>query len=343
MRGKSPTIRDVARRANVSTATVSRALSSPHRVSDATRERVSAAVSSTGFTINQAARSLRLQAARTIVIAFPNIGNPFYSTILDAALREASHRGYGVLVANRLADNPTRWLKDYFRSSRADGMVLFDGTLDTDQLHGLKTRDGKFPLVVACDELPDPRLHSVIADNRGAARDLTRYLIGLGHRRIGHIHVPSKNQALVSDRLLGFRDVMQEAGLPVRADWVFDGDFSMPSGEAAGRAFLNLTERPTAVFSANDEMAIGFLAVLRHAGVECPRDLSVVGFDDIDVARCMHPALTTVHQPRAEIGRLATRALLDILERDGPCQAPIRIVPPTELVIRDSAAPPVCP
>ena len=340
MPGKSPTIRDVARRANVSTATVSRALSTPHRVSDATRERVSAAVSSTGFTINQAARSLRLQAARTIVIAFPNIGNPFYSTILDAVLDEASRRGYGVLVANRLGDNPTQWLKEYFRSSRADGMVLFDGTLDTDQLHEIRTPEGKFPLVVACDELPDPRLHSVIADNRTAALELVRYLIGLGHRQIGHIHVPSKNPALASDRLLGFKAAMAEARLTVRSEWIFEGDFSIASGEAAGHAFLDLPDRPTAVFAGNDEMAIGFLSVLRRAGVECPRDLSVVGFDDIDIARCVTPALTTVRQPRAEIGRLATRALLDILESEGPCRTPLKLVPPTELVIRESAAPP---
>ena len=287
--------------------------------------------------MNQAARSLRLRAARTIVIAFPNINNPFYSTVLDAVVKEASSRGYGALVANRLGDNPTRWLKDYFHSNRADGMVLFDGSLDAQQLYDLRTPEGRFPLVVACDELPDSRLHSVMTDNRAAAARATNYLIGLGHRRIGHIHSPSKNPALTSDRLLGFGDALAAAGLEQRPEWVLDGDFSMASGEAAGRAFLALDERPTAMFSGNDEMAIGFLSVLRSAGIECPRDISIVGFDDITVARCLVPPLTTILQPREEIGRLATKVLLDVLESDVARQPPVHLVLKSELVVRDSA------
>ena len=287
--------------------------------------------------MNQAARSLRLRAARTIVIAFPNINNPFYSTVLDAVVKEASSRGYGALVANRLGDNPTRWLKDYFHSNRADGMVLFDGSLDAQQLYDLRTPEGRFPLVVACDELPDSRLHSVMTDNRAAAARATNYLIGLGHRRIGHIHSPSKNPALTSDRLLGFGDALAAAGLEQRPEWVLDGDYSMASGEAAGRAFLALDERPTAMFSGNDEMAIGFLSVLRSAGIECPRDISIVGFDDITVARCLVPPLTTILQPREEIGRLATKVLLDVLESDVARQPPVHLVLRSELVVRDSA------
>jgi LacI family repressor for deo operon, udp, cdd, tsx, nupC, and nupG len=336
---KPPTIQDVAREANVSTATVSRALSNPERVSELTRERVSAAVLSTGYTINQAAQSLRLKTARTIVIAFPNIGNPFYSNVLDAAVHEASSRGYGALVANRLGEDPTRWLRDYFRSNRADGMVLFDGSLDTGQLHGLRTPLGKFPLVVACDELPDMRLHSVMIDNRIAARDATRHLIGLGHRKIVHIHSPSKNQSMSSDRLLGFLEAMLEAQIAVPPEWVIDGDFSMVSGEQAGETFLKLADRPTAAFAANDEMAIGFLAALRAAGVDCPRDISVVGFDDISVARCYVPPLTTMRQPREEIGRLATKTLLDILESDTQRRNPMHIVLKSDLIIRESTAP----
>lgn len=333
---KTPTIQDVARSAGVSTATVSRALSSPERVSEATRERVSEAVAATGYTINQAARSLRLRTARTIVLAFPNIGNPFYSSVIDACVNEATSRGYGALVANRLGDEPTRWLRDYFFSSRADGMVLFDGSLDAAELNNLRSPQGKFPLVVASDELPDVAVHSVMTDNRAAAARATRHLIDLGHRRIGHIHSPSKNPALTSDRLLGFRDAMAEAGLELRPEWTVDGDFSMSSGERAAEALLALDQRPTAVFSANDEMAIGLLATLRQAGIECPRDISVAGFDDITVARCLQPALTTMRQPRGEIGRLATKTLLDILDGDSLPRAPVRIVLRSELIVRDS-------
>src|SRR6185312_14490973 len=154
---KQPTIQDVARHANVSAATVSRVLSTPDRVSEATRARVTSAVTETGYTINQAARSLRLQRARTILAAMPGIGNPFYSTILEAVVTTATSRGYGLLVTGRLGDDPARWLSDYFLSNRADGLLLFDGFLDTRRLHPIAGESGTLPLVAAYDELPDPQ------------------------------------------------------------------------------------------------------------------------------------------------------------------------------------------
>jgi LacI family repressor for deo operon, udp, cdd, tsx, nupC, and nupG len=340
---KTPTIQDVARAAGVSTATVSRALSTPDLVSAPTRERVAEAVALTGYTINQAARSLRLKTARTILVAFPNIGNAYYSTVLDGVVHEASSRGYGALVANRLSDNPTRWLAEYFLSNRADGMVLFDGTLDAKQLYNLKSPQGKFPLVVSFDELTDDRLHAVMTDNRTAAARATAYLIELGHRRIGHLHVPSRSGFMASERLLGFQDAMGAAGLEIRPDWIFDGNFSLESGEAAGGAFLRLKDRPSAIFIGNDPMAVSFISVLRAGGVECPRDLSIIGFDDIEISRFLSPPLTTMRQPRYEMGRLATKALLDILESDQSNRAPLRIILKSELIIRDSTAPYVEP
>ena len=138
---KTPTIQDVARQARVSAATVSRVLSAPERVSQPTRDRVHEAVIETGYTVNQSARSLRLQRAKTILTAMPGIGNPFYSTILDAVVTTATRRGYGVLVTGRLGDDPAKWLSDYFHSNRADGLLLFDGFLDTRKLHGIAGQD----------------------------------------------------------------------------------------------------------------------------------------------------------------------------------------------------------
>src|SRR5690606_33773846 len=125
--GKVPTIHDVARRAEVSSATVSRVLSSPEKVSPKTRERVFEAVRETGYIINEAARSLRRKSARTIVAALPHIGDPFYSTILETVLSSAAARGYAVLVASKLKGDPNRWLSDYLHSNRADGLLIFDG------------------------------------------------------------------------------------------------------------------------------------------------------------------------------------------------------------------------
>lgn len=334
---KVPTIQDVARRAKVSAATVSRALSSPERVSETTRERVSDAVRLTGYTINEAARSLRRRASRTILVAFPNIGNPYYSTILDSVVHEAASRGFGVLVANRLGEDPTQWLRDYFLSNRADGMVLLDASLDVDQLHEMRTRQGKLPLVVACDEVLDARLHSVMSDNRAAAARATQHLIDLGHHRIGHIHSPARNNT-VSERLLGYKQALSEAQLAIRPGWIIDGDFSLESGVAAAKTYLKLDDKPTAMFAANDEIAIGFISALRGVGIQCPRDISVIGFDDISVSRCVIPALTTMRQQRDEIGRLATKSLLDILEGMHSDADPIHIELKSPLIVRDSTA-----
>lgn len=334
---KTPTIQDVARHANVSAATVSRVLSTPAKVSEAARQRVFEAVKATGYTINQAARSLRMRAARTILIALPNIGNPFYSTILDAVIRAASARGYSVLVAARLGEDPTRWLSDYLLSNKADGLVVFDGSLDTQALHEVVGESGMLPLVGAYDELPDPQINSVITDNRTAAVRAVRHLIDYGHTRIGHVSGPSRRPT-PNERQVGFQEAMQAAGLEVRPEWVIQGDFSMDGGVAAADRLAALDERPTAVFCANDEMAIGFISRMREHGIECPRDISVIGFDDIAVSRHFAPPLTTMRQPREQIGRMATEMVIDIIEGTAPREGPRHVVLTSPLIVRASTA-----
>jgi LacI family repressor for deo operon, udp, cdd, tsx, nupC, and nupG len=332
---KATTIQDVARHAKVSAATVSRVLSTPERVSEAARERVQAAIRETGYTLNQAARTLRLQRAKTILTAMPGIGNPFYSTILEAVIETAARRGYAVLTSSRLGVDPGRWLNDYLVSNRADGLLIFDGSLNTPALHHLTEDDAPVPLVAAYDELPDPRINSVITDNRAAARRAVRYLLDNGHRRIVHVAGPSRN-ASPNERALGFHEAMTAARLKVPADWVIQGDYSMPSGEAAADRVLAMKIRPTAAFIANDEMAIGFIARLRERGYDCPRDISIIAFDDITVSRAFAPPLTTMRQPREDIGRIATETLIDIIEGSRAGKGPVHVVLTSELVERSS-------
>lgn len=334
---KTPTIQDVARTAGVSAATVSRALSAPEKVSESTRIKVSAAVEATGYTINQAARSLRMREARTILVAIPNMGNPFYSSVMDSVVGEAASRGYGVLVANRLGNTPTQWLRDYFSSNRADGLLLFDASLELGHLPEPPAQKGVLPLVLSCDEIIDGGFNLVMTDNRAASERATRHLIELGHTRIGHIQGRQVHQ-FPNERMLGFEDAMRKAGLPIRQDWLFPGDHSMSAGTQAADRLASLQERPTALFCANDESLIGFLSRSRTYGIECPRDISVVGFDDINIAENFWPALTTMRQPRSELGRVATATLLDIL--DGTTRADLgrRIVLPSELIVRGSTA-----
>ncbi|HTN62984.1 MAG TPA: LacI family DNA-binding transcriptional regulator [Devosia sp.] len=341
MANKTPTIQDVARFAKVSTATVSRALSSPERVSESTRARVSEAVNATGFTLNQAARSLRQRTSKTILVGLPDMRNIFFSSILDAIEREAALRGYGVLVCNRYSGaNPVHQLGEYFRSHRADGLLLLDGSLALEQLLELTREPTALPLVVACEEIPDAPFHTVKTDNPRAAACATRHLLGLGHTRIGHISGPAGN-VLRRERLQGFMQAMDEAALTVLPEWVFPGDFQMESGYAAALQYLALPNPPSAVFAANDEMAIGFLSGLREQGLECPRDISVVGFDDLAIALHYWPPLTTVRQPREKLGQMAAATLIDILEGSSRTE-PLRIVLTSEMIIRASTAP-YCP
>jgi LacI family repressor for deo operon, udp, cdd, tsx, nupC, and nupG len=337
---KIPTIQDVARHAKVSAATVSRVLSNSGRVSEITRSRVHAAVQQTGYTINQAARTLRMQRAKTILMALPGIGNPFYSTVLEAAMQVATARGYGLLVTGRLGADPARWLRDYYVSNRADGLLLFDGTLVTQTLHDIAGDDHQMPLVASYDDVPDARLNSVVTDNREAAARAVAHLADFGHRKIGHVNV--RNESDLSQphqRLAGFLQEMRDRQLEIREDWMVPGDFSMAGGRKAAAGFLAQKDRPTAIFTANDELAIGLIAGFREAGVECPRDISVIGFDDITVSQNYFPPLSTMRQPREQLGRVATETLINILEGNtDPSAEPVHVVLPSELVVRSSTA-----
>ena len=337
---KTPTIQDVARHADVSTATVSRALSSPDRVSEQTRTRVSEAVRVTGYTPNQSARSLRQRTARTILVALPDIGNPFFSVILDAVEREAAARGYGVLVANRFSGNNSGLrMRDYFMSNRVDGLLLFDGSVDLEQLMMLTGDPTPVPLIVACEEIPNAPFHTVKTDNSYAAQQATRHLIELGHCRIGHVRGPQGN-VLTGERERGYARAMQAAGLDVRPEWLLPGGFEMEAGLAAARHFMRLDERPTAIFAANDESAIGFISGLRQHGLDCPRDVSVVGFDDLAVASHVWPPLTTMRQPRAALGRIAAGALIDVIEGERRSRVPMHMVLSSEMIVRGTTARP---
>jgi LacI family transcriptional regulator, repressor for deo operon, udp, cdd, tsx, nupC, and nupG len=337
---RTPTIQDVALAAQVSAATVSRVLTAPERVAAATRERVQAAVLATGYTVNQAARSLRLRSARTILLAAPNIANPFYSIILDAAIVAAAARGYSVMVTSRIGADPNRWLHDYLLSTRADGLLLLDGSLDTSRLHNLGAGGIELPLVAAYDEWPDPAIASVLTDNREAAMRAVRHLIAIGHTEIAHIVGPSQHRDQENERLVGYRAAMAEAGLPVREEWLFQGNYEVASGTAAGSHYLTLANRPTAIFAGNDEMALGLIHRLKRDGVVCPTDISVVGFDDTAVAAYYDPPLTTMRQPREEIGRAAINELIDQIEGARPPANPVHIVLRSTLVVRESTAPP---
>ncbi|MGB6117111.1 MAG: LacI family DNA-binding transcriptional regulator [Mesorhizobium sp.] len=333
MRAAQPTIQDVARQAEVSTATVSRTLSYPESVSEATRRRVLAAVELTGYSVNQMARNLRKRTTGAIVVLVPNIGNPFFSRILAGIEAAAARSGYTVLICDTRPTGGGRpQLAGQVRPDRADGLISLDGALP-DDIDGPQ-RNGP-PLIYACEWKEGSPLPSIRFDNEGGAELAVDHLVSLGHREIGHVLGPSQN-VLSTTRRNGFLRAMRRHGLTVRDEWMIGGDFMLGSGVTAARTWLELAERPSAMFIANDEMACGFVSELHRHGVETPRDMSVVSFDDIDIAEQFIPGLTTVHQPREGLGEAAFEALLPLMQKGGEA-APSQQVLPATLVIRESA------
>ncbi|MCT8999768.1 LacI family DNA-binding transcriptional regulator [Chelativorans intermedius] len=337
---KTPRIQDVARAAGVSTATVSRAISNPSVVSEATRNAVFEAIRSTGYQINLTARNLRQRRTRAIVVLVPNLGNPFFSHILAGIEQVAASAGFSVLIVDTKQPHANEGqLFTYLSSSRADGLIVLDGSLPVALFERRGTAGGLPPVVFACEWIAGSPFSKVMIDNAAGAAMAIRHLHGLGHRCIGHVSGPRGN-VLTDTRLQGTRAALAELGLPVRREWFFDGDFSLQSGAEAARAWLALDERPTAVFCASDQMACGFISQLSMEGYTVPRDVSVVGFDDIDIARHFIPPLTTVRQPRNAIGAAAARLLIAQMGAGTADAPPVEEVLAVELAARRSAAPP---
>lgn len=332
----NPTIKDVARAAGVSTATVSRVLKETAPVSPDARARVLKAVAEVNYSPNVIARNLRRQETRTVFLVVRDMRNPFYLEVFRGVEAEARALGYNVLMGN--TEDSVKRGGEYFRMLKAryaDGMILMTGKLPPDAHEEL--RKGHPPVVVASEYFPGLDLPTVRIDNAAAAADAVRALVSLGHRRIAHITGPTP-EVLSRDRRRGYLRAMREAGIGVEPLLTVRGDFTMDSGRRACRGLFRLDEPPTAIFCGNDEMAMGAINELRELGFDTPRDVSVVGFDDIVFAGAFHPPLTTIRQPRRDMGQAAMRLLSDLLAGRTVSSEPI--VMPTELVIRKSTAPP---
>jgi LacI family transcriptional regulator, repressor for deo operon, udp, cdd, tsx, nupC, and nupG len=334
MNRTGPRIQDVARVAGVSTATVSRALSRPAVVSPATLRAVLAAVRETGYTINQAARNLRQQRTGGVVALVPNLANPFFSRILAGIAGVLAPAGYSLLVVDTQGPGADAHIARKLDRSRADGLIVFDASLPRQELRG----DGLVPpVLLACEWIEAAGLPTVRVDNREGGRLAVRHLSDLGHRAIGHVRGPDNN-VLSGAREAGMREALAQCGLPSREDWFFPGDFTLDAGAAAARRWLALDVRPSAVFCSSDEMACGFIGEVQRRGLRVPRDVSVVGFDDIEIVAHVTPPLTTIRQPRSLIGETAARLMLGLIAEEPVAAADV--VLPVELIARGSTAPP---
>jgi LacI family repressor for deo operon, udp, cdd, tsx, nupC, and nupG len=317
---------DVARLAGVSVATVSRALSGSPLVSRETRQRIEAAVAATGYVVNQVAAGLRLQRSRQILVMLPDIANPFFGEVVLGIEEEAQHHGFGVLIGNtgRSPDRETA-LARQFQTGAVDGLVLMTG-----KRPALLADVPASRMVAVSEHIANDSIITVSIDNQAAALEAVGHLRGLGHRRIAHIGGPADN-ILTAQRFRGYRDAQ---GDDFDQRLVRYGDYSIASGEAAMREILKEADRPTSVFCSNDEMAIGAIRAARAFGIGVPSGLAVIGFDDIPFAGAYDPPLTTVRQPRRQMGRMAARILLAAL---AGAEMPAPTALPHLLVVRQSS------
>ena len=336
--GDVSNIREVAKRAGVSTATVSRVLSRPDVVSPDTRLRVLKAVERLGYAPNSVAKNLRTLKSRKLLVTVPDISNPFFSLILQGIEDTAQKNGYAVLLGDTQHDE--RREERYalmLKQKEADGLIFLGHRLPRAAASVVQEASPLCaPVVNGCEFSAELGVPSVHIDNAKAAAEAMEHLYDLGHQRIGVVTGPLLSP-LSRDRLTGAMASATRRGR--EADVIVtQGDFSIRSGADASASLLSRIDRPTAIFCFNDEMAMGVVVAARCRGLRVPHDLSVVGFDDIRFAQCVDPPLTTIAQPMREIGEGTVRLLLEIL--DGSRIAPVSVTLPHTLHIRSSTAPP---
>jgi len=337
MAASVPNIYAVAKRAGVSTATVSRVLSRPEVVAPNTRRKVMRAVEFLGYAPHAAAKNLRTLRSRKILVTVPDISNPFFSLILQGIEDTALSHGYSVLVGDTQHDlkREERYAQ-MLKRREADGLIFLGHRLPREAAGLIKgMARGCAPIVNGCEFSPRLGVPSVHIDNAKAAAEAMDHLYDLGHQRVGVITGPLVSP-LSRDRLSGALSSARNHDAEDHCI-IVNGDFSIESGSTAAEQLLGASEPPTAIFCFSDEMAIGVIDTAKRRGLRIPRDLSVAGFDDIRFARYADPPLTTVAQPMREIGEGTVRLLLQIL--DGQTTPPESITLPHTLIIRSSTAP----
>jgi LacI family transcriptional regulator len=303
------TIHDVAARAGVSVATVSRVINGKALVREETSRQVRAAAKSLRYVPNVAARSLSIRRSQTIGIVLPEVHGEFFSEVIRGLDLAARAEGYHILVSGSHSD-PAQMLEvvDTMRG-RVDGMVVMAPDVTVSPLEELRARN--MPVVFLNSSAA--KGDAITIDNYGGACAMMRYLHGLGHSRIAFVCGPQHN-ADARERLRGYRHSMRGTATAALRGLECGGDFTEESGFAAGRKMVASTSRPTAIFAANDSMAVGVMASLAAAGIDVPAGMSVVGFDDIPIARYVNPPLTTMRVDIAELGRRAFALLVDGIE-----------------------------
>jgi LacI family transcriptional regulator len=328
------TIKDVARLSGVSPMTVSRVINESDRVSPDTRRRVEHAISELGYVPSRLARGLSRQRTRTLALIVPDVTNPFFTLIVRGAEDFARRADYRVILCDTRADlSVEREVIEEMIAHRVEGIVIAPVS-DRSKAHLRRLSRFGVPFVLIDRTVPGVDADAVLGDSVGGARQLVEHLISLGHRRVGFI-VESDEVSTARDRRRGYEAALTAAGIPLDPALVANATVDPSGGFAGMRRLLALEDRPTAVFTVNNLVALGAIEAVRDAGLEVPDDVALVCFDDIEYASRLHPFLTVMEQPAETFGTLGTQLLLERI--DGRSSERRRLVVlPAEFVVRKS-------
>lgn len=330
------TIKDVAQAADVSTATVSHVINGTRYVSDEVQQRVLQAMERLNYQPNAVARGLRTKRTRLLALVIPDITNPFFTDLARGFQDAADQSGYVVILCNtdRTIERELRFL-DMLRQQRVDGLVLNPSTVTAEDLKRLLK--AQVVVVLIGSQIDDPEFDLVMVDNVRAGSDAVQYLIDLGHRRIGLV-CGSLSTSSGLQRYQGYCQAMETNDLLVQDDWIAEGSFTHDGGYACMQRILSQRPLPTAVFAASDVMALGAKKAIEDAGLRIPEDISLIGFDDIPKVAWATPKLTTISQPRYQMGWESARLLIDRIEGNIPPDRQ-KLVMEHQLVVRESTTP----
>ncbi|MCE5342413.1 MAG: LacI family DNA-binding transcriptional regulator [Eubacteriales bacterium] len=326
---------EVAKRAHVSIATVSRVLNGQTNVAPEMAARVTEAVRALAYEPNLIAQNLRRNESRTLVILTPNITNPYYANIISGIAQGAQENGYSSFLFNTEGKRALEeQILERLKKHQADGAIMLAAELGADWIYDYAK---EYP-VVQCSEF-DPRfsIPHVCVDNEQATKDVMAYLLSLGHTRIGTISIENRFHSTAA-RLHAYKTSLVQAGIPVEEDYIryATQGYTFKMGLKSARSLLAQEKRPTALFCVSDMLALGAIAGAKEMGFRVPNDVTVIGFDDVEYTTMFHPYVTTVVQPCYQIGHTAVELVCGLIQRQ---QVPQEVILPHNLVIRESSAP----
>lgn len=328
-------IKDVAREANVSVATVSRVLNNIPLVNEETKKRVLDAIEKTGYKPNAIARSLKMQKTNTLGIMIPDISQAFYTNVVRGVEDVCNIYDYNIILCNTDSD-AQKELKYFnvFIEKQCDGILFIGKSLKDELIEQIAI--SKIPVVFGALTDSQDRIPSVSIDNEQASYDLTMHLIENGHKKVAFFDDEDQTSFVGIERKKGYKRALESHGIPYRKEYVFDGKYSIKGGFDLMEELLKLEDLPTAVFALNDEMALGAIRKLEEKGLKVPQDMSVAGFNNFTISEWLTPSITTIAQPMYDIGALCARMLIKML--NGHKDEVKSLYVPHELIERESTS-----